>query len=419
MNHARLVGGSGGSLFFVALGSAVLLLLSMLSIAWVLTWKNSRIVERAEKMKATSGDAAEETETEAEKEKKVKTPTDGAGEADSEAFDGATDSIHNNALSLVEHADESVPETNSCTVTTAIAATTAATIASNPTEISKRVVEAKQTLSSIHAELPDGMAPAEKYAMTQMMLEAIKVNESCKAASSMQRMEHIAEQGNEIQSELRTIEEKKMKSADVARRALALQRTAMDALCVGVVAMLCSATAVTLYGRSSSHRTFMGTVHVRNIRTVAVSSCGGANGEGYPSVPVVLFVPVIGQLVCYATHTLRLVQAAVLLVLTPVVISKLGMFQLGGDVPVFKLVTTCGLICGASGTYAVDWLGGRGGLWLGLWEMFVGIVTVVILSAKRIVASSRYRCSDATLFLVSVVGCSLIGAVPFLHFEFF
>lgn len=292
------------------------------------------------------------------------------------------------------------------------------------TDIQHRVRGARQTLSSIHAELPEGLTPAETYAMTQMMLEAIKVNESCKTTSSMQRMEHIAEHGNEIQSDLRTIKEEKQRSQDIARRSLALRRAMVDGLFVGVVSMACTVAAVVWYAGSDTRLWpgLFGVVNLRTTRTLASATCSRRAlsstlpmGLGLPHVLPVL-TPFV-QLWCYAAHALRLVQAAVLLVLTPVLISKLGIFQLGDEVPVFKLMASCGLVCGASGWYAVGWLGGHAMLWLVLWEGLVALTIAMIVSAPRI-ASARARVGRTAveggwLLLGTIFFGFLLGFAPF------
>ena len=304
-----------------------------------------------------------------------------------------------------------------------------ATSAMEFSEIKGRVEGARQTLSSIHAELPEGLTPSEKYAMTQMMLEAIKVNESCKATSSMHRMEHLAEHGNEIQSELRTIKVEKKRSEVIYRRALAIQKNTMDGLCVGVVSMVCTIAVVIWYAGSHS-RTWpgllVGMFKLRTVRTLAMSSCSGDTVVSSMTLPLPhrmlpVFTP-LAQLWCHAAHAVRLIQAGILLVLTPVLISKLGLFQVGNEAPVFKLVTTCGLICGASGWYAVDWLGGRGGIWLMLWEIFVAAVIAVIVAAPRIATvtatvTPTSRCStfqaEGWLFLGTILFGVFSGLAPF------
>lgn len=286
-------------------------------------------------------------------------------------------------------------------------------------DIQERVRGARQTLSSIHAGLPEGLAPSEKVAMTHMMLEAIKVNESCKATSSMQRMEHIAEHGNEIQSELRTIKEEKHRSEDVARRSLALRRAVLDGISVGVVSMVCTVAAVVWYAGSDTTLRYglLGFVKLRTTRTLAAATCSRDAlsstlpvGLGLPRV-LPVFAPVV-QLWCYAWHALRLVQAAVLVVLTPILISKLGIFRLG-EVPVFKLLVSFGLVCGASGWYAVDWLGGRARLWLVLWEGLVMLAIAVVVSAPRLAQAGLGRSDVQWLPVGTVLFGFLLGLAPF------
>ena len=55
--------------------------------------------------------------------------------------------------------------------------------------ISQKVGEAAATLSSISSRLPEDMSVQDKMTMTQMVLKAMKVNESCRATYSMQQME--------------------------------------------------------------------------------------------------------------------------------------------------------------------------------------------------------------------------------------
>lgn len=295
-------------------------------------------------------------------------------------------------------------------------------------DIRHRVRGARQTLSSIHAELPDGLTPVEKYTMTNMMLEAIKANEACKTTSSMQRMEQIAEHGNEIQSELRTIKEEKQTREEIARRSLALRRTMLDGLCVGVLSMVCTVAAVVWYAGGDGRLLpgiSVGVFKLRTTRTVAAATC--SRGSIWPSTTLPMglglrhVLPVLmplAQLWCHAAHAVRLVQAAALVVLTPILISKLGIFQLGDGVPVFKLIASCGLACGASGWYAVDWLGGHAGVWLVLWEAVVAFTIAVIVSAPRI-ASRGYRFSKTDWpLLVGMTGFGwLTGFAPFVQIK--
>ena len=407
---------SAGGLFLAAFGSAVLILLLMLSGVWLFGRWNFDVVERGtadgdERGTADGDERGTATLKETDKGNEIETENENEDENERTVVTTATVSTDDRPAA-VERSDESVAASTSLsarpTATLPVATSTAAATdkVDKVDKVESSVEEAKRTLSHIHAQLPAGLDPAEKYAMTQMMLLAIKVNESVKATASMQRMEQITGEGNEIQSELRTIKESKARREEVARRTLALQTAMMDVLAVGVVAMLCSTGAVFWYG---GRRTSIGPFRLRTVRTLAAASCGGQAATLFETL-----VPPIGQLVCHAAHAVRLVQAALLLVLTPIVISKLGLFQLGSEAPVFRLVTTCGLICGASGSYAVDWLGGRGVVWFLLWEAYVGGTIGVIVSAKRLVARYGKDVDTYSLFGVWILAGVVVGTLPFL-----
>jgi len=404
---------SAGGLFLAAFGSAVLIVILLLAGVWLFGRWNFDVVERGTADGDERGTATlKETDNGSDKGNKVETEDEKEDKYERAVVTTATVSTDDRPAA-VERSDESASTSLSArptsTATLPVATSTAAATdkVDKADKVESSVEEAKRTLSHIHAQLPAGLDPAEKYAMTQMMLLAIKVNESVKATASMQRMEQITGEGNEIQSELRTIKESKARREEIARRTLALQTAMMDVLAVGVVAMLCSTGAVLWYG---GRRTSIGPFRLRTVRTLAAASCGGQAATLFETL-----VPPIGQLVCHAAHAVRIVQAALLLVLTPIVISKVGLFQLGSEAPVFRLVTTCGLICGASGSYAVDWLGGRGVVWFLLWEAYVGGTIGVIVSAKRLVARYGKDVDTYNLFGVWILAGVVVGSLPFFH----
>jgi hypothetical protein len=262
--------------------------------------------------------------------------------------------------------------------------------------VRNRVQEAKYTLSSIHAELPPDMPASDKLAMTHMMLEAIKVNESCKATSSMHRMENIAEQGNDIQSELCSMKHSKHRTEDVSRRAIDLQKTMVDVICVGTLCMVCTVIYLMVGCRAGSG---IGRSSVALVAEFADSCTPAQRGILSPRWSTFLSHPsgTIFSLWCYAASAIRLLQAGIVMVVTPVVISKLGIFQIGvqtlNEAPVFKLATTFSLVCGASGWYAVNWLGGNSGLWLAMWQGWVWACILCLSSATSIIKRLDERVS--------------------------
>ena len=243
--------------------------------------------------------------------------------------------------------------------------------------ISKRVEEATVTLSSIHSRLPDSMSRKDKVAMTHMMLEAIKVNEACKTTASMERMESISERGVEIQSGTYDMKQRQYRKKEVTKRAQYISKMVMDIMFTGVLVMIlsggCSAwyhgilaskthTCVT----SDTSSVFYGRMVTDMIRTVS----------------------------CYVLHLVRALQAVIILVLTPVCINKMGIYQKVEDLPIFTLGATFSGICGLSGTYVVRWLGGRGMLWLIMWQMWVIACVLCLLFSSRI--SKYYLFSTGT-----------------------
>jgi len=102
-------------------------------------------------------------------------------------------------------------------------------------------------------------------------------------------------------------------------------------------------------------------------------------------------VAVSHAITCHITHALQAIQALVILTLTPIVITKLGTFDSHAysSMPVFRIGTTFGIICGMSGRFAVQWLGGQANTWLLLWEIWISIFIAALTLSKTIAASNH------------------------------
>ncbi len=237
--------------------------------------------------------------------------------------------------------------------------------------ISKRVEEATATLSSIHSRLPESMSRKDKVAMTHMMLEAIKVNEACKTTASMERMESITEKGVEIQSGTFDMKKRQYRSNQVTQHAQYIAKMVMDIMCTGVLIMILSGGSTAWY---------QGIIYKKTQACVALSSSSSHTSFFYGRM-------MIQTVSCHVLHLLRALQAVVILVITPISIHKIGIYTKVDDVPIFTLGATFSGICGLSGTYVVKWLGGRGMLWLVMWQVWVTACILCLVLSSRI---SRY-----------------------------
>lgn len=242
--------------------------------------------------------------------------------------------------------------------------------------ISKRVEEATMTLSSIHSRLPDSMSRKDKVAMTHMMLEAIKVNEACKTTASMERMESISERGVEIQSGTYDMKQRQYRKKEVTKRAQYISKMVMDIMFTGVLVMILSGGCTAWYHGILASKT----------HTCITSDTSFFYGG--------MVADMIRTVSCYVLHLVRALQAVIILVLTPVCINKMGIHQKVEDLPIFTLGATFSGICGISGTYVVRWLGGRGMLWLIMWQLWVIACVLCLLLSSRI--SKYYLFSAGT-----------------------
>jgi len=234
--------------------------------------------------------------------------------------------------------------------------------------ISKRVEEATVTLSSIHSRLPESMSRKDKVAMTHMMLEAIKVNEACKTTASMERMESITEKGVEIQSGTYDMKQRQYRKKQVTEKAQYIAKMVMDIMCTGVLIMILSGGCTAWYQGILSKKTHA---------CVATSSHASfLYGR--------MMSDMVQMVSCHVLHLIRALQAVVILVLTPISIHKIGIYRRVEDLPIFTLGATFSGICGLSGTYVVRWLGGRGTLWLVMWQIWVTACILCLLFSSGI-----------------------------------
>lgn len=277
--------------------------------------------------------------------------------------------------------------------------------------ISRRIDEATATLTSIQSKLPEAISSSERMAMTQMVLDAMKVNESCKATHSMQRMEHIAQEGNEIQSDMYDMKKKRYEDEELRDKSRKLGKMVVDIMCTGVACMVLSGAASAWYmNKFSVNRSCMYTKHQ--------TTWGG------------LFMPMgfmsdlmmLSSLAwCYIIHYIRVVQACLVLLTTPFALSKIGMFQNWEEFPVFKVMLSCSILCGISGTYAVHWLGGHGFLWLALWQIWI-LSLLGIRATSYTICQRLYRTyGESTVTLTAWIGLGfvypilLMGQLPFIQ----
>lgn len=246
--------------------------------------------------------------------------------------------------------------------------------------LSKRVQEATATLSSIHSQLPETMSRKDKVAMTHMMLEAIKVNEACKTTASMERMESITEKGVDIQSETFDMKQQQYRAKVVSEKAQQVAKMVMDIMFTGVLIMLASG------GCTSWYRGILGKKTQRCVVSSSSNAFGLLFGGGRSLSNMAHVVS------CYVTHLVRALQAVVVLVITPISIHKMGILNRRvEDLPICTLGATFGGICGLSGTYVVQWLGGKSMLWLAMWQIWVIACLLCLLLSSRI--SRKYICT--------------------------
>eukprot|EP00889_Picochlorum_renovo_P006833 jgi/Picre1/33863/NNA_001342.t1 len=233
--------------------------------------------------------------------------------------------------------------------------------------MSKRIDEAAGVLNLIHSKIPDTASSAEKVAYAHLYFEAMKVNESCKATSSMQRMESITKEGNKIQKSMYSMRKEEYLEEQMKNKAKEFSKMAMDIMCTGIVIMLLSGAFTAWYsGSRIGYR----------IEVCAEQSSAMLRWSSPPSSVWSMLSGIVAlshAIACYITHAVQAVQAVVILTLTPIVITKLGTFDSHAysSMPVFRIGTTFGIICGISGRFAVQWLGGHANRWLLLWEVWI------------------------------------------------
>lgn len=245
--------------------------------------------------------------------------------------------------------------------------------------ISKRIDEAKSVLNLIHSKIPDTASSAEKVAYAHLYFEAMKVNESCKATSSMQRMESIAKEGNKIHKSMHRMRKEEYLEGQRNNRAKEFSKMTMDIMCTGIVVMLFSGAFTAWYSGSLRYR----------IEVCAEQSSAMLRWSSPPSSVWSMLLGIVAvshAITCHITHAVQAVQAVVILMLTPIVINKLGTFDSHAysSMPVFRIGTTFGIICGISGRFAVQWLGGQANRWLLLWEVWIIVFIAAFTLSKSI-----------------------------------
>ncbi|KAI8109780.1 hypothetical protein M9434_001059 [Picochlorum sp. BPE23] len=261
--------------------------------------------------------------------------------------------------------------------------------------MSKRIDEAAGVLNLIHSKIPDTASSAEKVAYAHLYFEAMKVNESCKATSSMQRMESIAKEGNNIQKSMYSMRKEEYLEEQMKTKAKEFSKMAMDIMCTGIVIMLLSGAFTAWYSGSIGYR----------IEVCAEQSSAMLRWSSPPSSVWSMLsgiVAVSHAIACYITHAVQAVQAVVILTLTPIVITKLGTFDSHAysSMPVFRIGTTFGIICGISGRFAVQWLGGHANRWLLLWEIWI-----IVFIAAFTLSKSISTCNHAPILRILMWTC--------------
>jgi hypothetical protein len=244
-----------------------------------------------------------------------------------------------------------------------------------------------------------------------MVLDAMKVNESCKATYSMQRMEHIAQEGNEIQSDMYDMKKKRYKDAELMDKSRKLGKMVVDIMFTGVACMVLSGGMSAWYmDKFSMNRSCMYTQHQ--------ATWGGL----FMSMGLMSDLMMFSSLAwCYITYYIRVVQACLVLLATPFILSKIGMFHNWEEFPVFKVTLSCSILCGISGTYAVQWLGGHGFLWLALWQVWILSLLGIRATSYTICQRLYTTYGESTVTLTAWISLGLLypilllGQLPFLH----
>lgn len=236
--------------------------------------------------------------------------------------------------------------------------------------LATRVEEATMTLSSIHARIPENMSRKEKVAMTHMMLEAMKVNEACRSSASMERMECIAEKGVTIQSNSYDMNIRRYRDEEIKKTARDVAKVVLDIMFTGVLIMVLSGGCTAWYGGTLGRKTRMCTA--------------SSTFKFFYGRVVSDLVQIVSLTCCYLVHLVRALQAVVVLILTPLCISKIGVYRKVDDMPIFTLLVTFSGICGVSGTYVVSWLGGSSMMWLVMWQLWVASCLGCLCLSSRI-----------------------------------
>ena len=87
---------------------------------------------------------------------------------------------------------------------------------------------------------------------------------------------------------------------------------------------------------------------------------------------------------CASWRLMQAIQTSIILFITPVIVSRLGLLREYHGMPVFKLGSALSILCGLAGYWAIRSLGGNATTWLVLWELWVLMHIIVTLSSRKI-----------------------------------
>lgn len=185
-------------------------------------------------------------------------------------------------------------------------------------------------------------------------------------------LRRLARERNEIESRIEKRKIDKYREEACQREASSLLKTNADVLYSGILIMVFSAVYSAWYkGVLWSH----------------IYSCfDGRDAVGQSSSWSILRnMSGIASLVqCASWRLLQAIQTSIILVITPVVVSKLGLLREYHGMPVFKLGSALSILCGVAGYWAIKSLDGNAATWLVLWELWVLMHIVVTLLSQKL-----------------------------------
>lgn len=167
------------------------------------------------------------------------------------------------------------------------------------------------------------------------------------------------------------------------REASSLLKTNADVLYSGIMIMVFSAVYSAWY---------------KGVLWSQIYSCfDGRNTVVQSSWSMLQNMSVIASLVqCASWRLMQAIQTSIILVITPVVVSRLGLLREYHGMPVFKLGTALSILCGLAGYWAIRSLGGNATTWLVLWELWVLMHIVVSLLSRKISELCTRATEDAS-----------------------